>query len=62
MTYSVIYEKINEQGFEGYFYAHVPSLGITTQGQGLDGARAMAADAIKLWLEELLAEGGIHVS
>lgn len=57
MTYSVIYEKVVEPGFEGYYYAHVPSLGITTHGEGIDGARAMAIDAATLLLEDMMAEG-----
>jgi predicted RNase H-like HicB family nuclease len=57
MTYGIIFEKINEPGFDGYYYAHIPSLGLTTHGVGIDGARAMAEDMVTLWLEELISEG-----
>jgi hypothetical protein len=35
MTYGIIFEKIQEPVFEGEYYAHVPSLDLTTQGFGL---------------------------
>ena len=38
MRYSVFLEPIEEQGFEGYYYAHVPALDLTTQGLGVEGA------------------------
>ena len=57
MTYGLVFEKILEPGFEGYYYAHIPSLGLTTHGLGIDGARAMAHDMVTLWIEELLSEG-----
>lgn len=57
MTYGIVFEKINEPGFEGYYYAHIPSLGLTTHGIGIEGARAMAQDMVTLWLEELISEG-----
>ncbi|MCL4550223.1 MAG: type II toxin-antitoxin system HicB family antitoxin [Bacteroidetes bacterium] len=53
MTYTIIYEKINDPSFpQGYFYSHIPSLGLTTHGEGLDGAKKAAEDLIKLWIEE----------
>ena len=30
----------------------MPSLGLTTHGLGIDGARAAAADLLKLWIAE----------
>ena len=36
----------------GYYYAHIPSLGITTHGEGIPGAMSAARDLIQLWLEE----------
>jgi hypothetical protein len=33
MRYSVFLEAINENGFKGYYYAHIPALDLTTQGQ-----------------------------
>jgi predicted RNase H-like HicB family nuclease len=41
----------------GYYYAHVPSLGLTTHGLGVDGARQAAADLVHLWLAEKRAHG-----
>jgi predicted RNase H-like HicB family nuclease len=53
MKYSVIYEKIVDPQFpEGYYYAHIPSLDITTHGIGIEGAREAAIDLVTLWLEE----------
>ncbi len=53
MNFGVLFEKITDKDFpSGYFYAHVPSLGLTTHGLGIEGARAAAADLVKLWLVE----------
>ena len=53
MTYSIIYEKINDQSFPaGYYYAHIPALDLTTHGLGIDGAREAARDLARLWIEE----------
>jgi len=41
--YSVIYEKADEGGF----YAHIPALDITTEGETLEEAQEMAHDAIE---------------
>ena len=58
MNFGVLYEKIEEAGFpSGYFYAHIPSLGLTTQGIGIDGARDAAEDLIQLWIAEKKANG-----
>jgi predicted RNase H-like HicB family nuclease len=58
MTYTVVYEKIIDPHFpEGYYYAHIPSLDLTTHGLGIDGAKQAAMDLIKLWLEEKKAMG-----
>ena len=40
------------ENMPGYFYAHVPSLGLTTHGFGEKGALEAAKDLVKLWLEE----------
>ena len=40
--YTVIYEPAEEGGF----YAHIPALEITTEGETLDEAKEMARDAI----------------
>ncbi len=58
MNFSVVFEKIQDGGFpEGYYYAHVPSLGLTTHGSGIEGARAAAEDLVKLWIAEKRANG-----
>ena len=51
MQYGIIFEKIEDPGFPaGYYYAHIPALGLTTHGIGIEGARAAAIDLIKLWV------------
>jgi predicted RNase H-like HicB family nuclease len=58
MTFSVVFEKVEDSGFPaGYYYAHVPSLGLTTHGPGVEGARKAAADLLRLWLAEKRASG-----
>lgn len=53
MKYTILYEKISEPSFPpGYYYAHVPTLDITTHGLGIEGAKESAKDLIKLWLEQ----------
>lgn len=58
MQYGIVFEKIEETDFPtGYYYAHVPSLGLTTHGLGVEGARDAAVDLIKLWIAEKKANG-----
>jgi predicted RNase H-like HicB family nuclease len=58
MNFGVIFEKIQETGFPaGYYYAHIPSLSLTTHGLGLEGAREAATDLLKLWVAEKRAQG-----
>ena len=58
MRFSVVFERVEDIGFPaGYYYAHVPSLGLTTHGQGIEGARQAAADLLRLWLVEKRASG-----
>jgi len=53
MQRGVLFEKIEEQGFPpGYYHAHIPALGLTTHGLGIDGAREAAKDLIALWVED----------
>jgi predicted RNase H-like HicB family nuclease len=57
MRYSVLVEPVEEQvKMPGWFYAHVPSLGVTTHGQGIEGALDAARDLIHLWVEAGLTE------
>lgn len=58
MNFGVLFEKVCEPDFPpGYFYAHVPTLGLTTHGLGVDGAREAATDLVRLWLAEKKANG-----
>jgi predicted RNase H-like HicB family nuclease len=58
MRFSVVFEKVEDTGFPaGYYYAHVSSLGLTTHGPGIEGARQAAADLLGLWLAEKRSNG-----
>ena len=58
MRFSVVFERVQDAGFPAsYYYAHVPSLGLTTHGPGIEGARQAAADLLRLWLAEKHANG-----
>jgi len=58
MTYTVIYEKITDGSLpDGYYYAHLPTLDLTTHGLGIDGAKEAAKDLLKAWIEEKLSNG-----
>lgn len=53
MKYGILLEKITEEDFpKGYYYAHIPSLGLTTHGIGIEGALEAAKDLLTLWIEE----------
>ena len=56
MRYSVLVEPVEDrENLPGFYYAHVPSLGITTHGDGVEGAIAATRDLIHLWVEEKAA-------
>lgn len=58
MHYAVMLERLpDEEGMPGYFYAHVPSLGLTTHGLGVEGALEAARDLVALWNEGKRAHG-----
>lgn len=58
MNYPVMLERIpDEEGMPGYYYAHVPSLGLTTHGLAVEGALEAARDLVTLWNEEKRAQG-----
>jgi predicted RNase H-like HicB family nuclease len=58
MEFTIIYERINEPDFpHNFFYAHIPSLGLTTHGEGIEGAKKAAEDLIRLWIEEKTSNG-----
>jgi len=53
MEYSILIEKITEEDFpEGYYYAHIPSLDLTTHGYGIEGAKKAALELVTLWIQE----------
>ena len=57
MKYSVMLNVIDEPGFEGYYYAHIPTLDLTTHGKGIDGALAAAKELAEVWIAEKRARG-----
>jgi predicted RNase H-like HicB family nuclease len=60
MKLGIVFERVEDKEFPaGYFYAHIPSLGLTTHGAGLEGAREAAFDLARLWLVEKKSHGEI---
>jgi predicted RNase H-like HicB family nuclease len=58
MNFAVMFEKVQDSGFPtGYYYAHIPSLNLTTHGLGIEGARTAATDLLQLWVAEKRANG-----
>lgn len=58
MNFAVLFEKVTDADFPpGYYYAHIPSLGLTTHGLGIEGARQAATDLLRLWIAEKRANG-----
>lgn len=58
MRYPVMLERVpDEEGMPGCFYAHVPSLGLTTHGLGMEGALEAARDLVAVWIEEKRSQG-----
>ena len=55
--YSVLIETVSETGVEGYYYAHVPALDLTTHGQGIEGALQAAKELVEAWVTEKQAHG-----
>jgi hypothetical protein len=56
MSYLVIFEKIVDQSFPpDFYYAHIPALGLTTHGPGIEGARRAANDLAQIWIAEKIA-------
>jgi predicted RNase H-like HicB family nuclease len=52
MRYSVFLEPVQEAGFEGFYYAHIPTLDLTTHGPGIEGALSAARELVGVWLAE----------
>jgi predicted RNase H-like HicB family nuclease len=57
MRYAVLLEPIHEVGFEGFYYAHIPTLDLTTHGQGIEGALVAARELVEVWISEKRAQG-----
>lgn len=58
MRYAIMLERVpDEEGMPGFFYAHVPSLSLTTHGSGMEGALEAARDLVTMWNEEKRAQG-----
>ena len=52
MRYSVLLEPIAEADFDGFYYAHIPVLDLTTHGRGIEGALHAAQDLVEAWVTE----------
>lgn len=57
MRYAVLLEPIQEVGFEGFYYAHIPTLDLTTHGQGVEGALVAARELVEVWISEKRSRG-----
>lgn len=57
MRYSVFLEPVNEPEFKEYYYAHIPTLDLTTHGQGIEGALSAAKELVEAWIAEKRAHG-----
>ncbi len=57
MRYTVILEPTNEPDQPGWYYAHIPTLDLTTHGLGLEGAMEAARDLVTGWVTELRRSG-----
>lgn len=53
MKYGILLEPVADADFPpGYYYAHIPSLGLTTHGLGIEGAKSAAHDLAQVWISE----------
>ena len=58
LSYPIMLERAEDGDLPpGAYYAHVPALGLTTHGLGVEGARAAVVDLLTLWLAEKRAAG-----
>lgn len=57
MRYSVFLEPVDEPEFQGYYYAHIPTLDLTTHGRGIEGALTAARELVEGWIAEKQAHG-----
>jgi predicted RNase H-like HicB family nuclease len=57
MNYGILFERIQEPDFpSAYYYAHIPALGLTAHGLGVEGAREAARDLVRQWIDEKRAQ------
>ncbi len=57
MRYTVLLEPTNEPENPGWYYAHIPTLDLTTHGLGPQGALDAARDLVVGWIAELRLAG-----
>lgn len=57
MRYAVVLSPVREPEFPGYYYAHVPTLDLTTHGEGVEGALAAARELVEGWIAERRSHG-----
>lgn len=57
MRYSVLLEPIQEPGFAGWYYAHIPTLDLTTHGQDIEEALTAAQELVEVWIAEKRVNG-----
>ena len=58
MVYGIVFERVEaEEKPSDLYHAHIPTLGLTTHGEGVEGARAAAVESVRLWLAEKRAAG-----
>jgi predicted RNase H-like HicB family nuclease len=57
VRYSVFLEPVDEPDFEGYYYAHIPALDLTTHGSGVEGALRAAQELVEAWVTVKRANG-----
>jgi predicted RNase H-like HicB family nuclease len=57
VRYSVFLEPVDEPGFEGYYYAHIPTLDLTTHGVGVEGALKAIQELAEAWIAEKRTHG-----
>jgi hypothetical protein len=53
----VLLEPVEEAGFEGVYYAHIPVVDLTTHGLGVEGALVAARDLAEAWVAERRSHG-----
>jgi predicted RNase H-like HicB family nuclease len=57
VRYTVVLEPTREPDQPGWYYAHIPTLDLTTHGLGVEGAIAAAKDLAEVWVAERKKHG-----